>query len=130
MIKCKDGTESVYKVKVANEELEYEKLDCRSARIIHSSEEIGSQGSLKEMKAILNNTLRIDKKKIALGDILIDKNLSTKDISDLSQFVIQLEDDVLGEHVVRISLDGAVYCTYDFEKQKEVIRRKGCLFDH
>lgn len=130
MIKCKDGTESVYKVKVANEELEYEKPDCRSARIIHSSEEIGSQGSLKEMKAILNDTLRIDKKKIALGDILIDKNLSTKDISDLSQFVIQLEDDVLGEHVVRISLDGAVYCTYDFEKQKEVIRRKGCLFDH
>lgn len=61
---------------------------------------------------------------------MIDKKMSTKDISDLSKFVIQLEDDVLGEHVVKISLDGAVSCTYDFEKHKEIIRRKGCLFDH
>ena len=130
MIKCKDGKESVYKVQVANEDLEYEKPDCSSARIIHSSKEIGSQGSLEEMKAMLNDTLRLDKKKIALGDILIDNNLSLKDISDVSEFIIQLEDSVLGEHVVRIRLEGTVCCIYDFEKQKEIIRRKGCLFDH
>ena len=130
IIRCKDGTESVYKVKVANEELDYEKADCGSARIIHSCKEIGSQGSLEEMKAMLNDTLRLDKKKIALGDILIDNNLSLKDISDVSEFIIQLEDSVLGEHVVRIRLEGTVYCIYDFEKQKEIIRRKGCLFDH
>ena len=128
-IKVKSGEDSVFRAGICKEVNEYIEADYKSAKVLQGPEEIGTQTSLLQIKEILDDSLYLNNEKIALGELLISKNKSIKDISNILEISLMVNDAVIDEYGTS-SYRGMVKYVYSFESAEANVYKKDHVFDH